>query len=226
MIIQTLPDISNYKASIIQQDLKSQNHTISSLNDYEVVRGNMIHPTAIINWSEITIGNGNIIGPFVCIGTEPQHKKLTSNGKISIGNDNVFREYSTVHLPTSLDSETKIGNRNYFMVNAHVAHDCTLEDNIVMCNNASLAGHVHIMHGASLALNCSIHQFQVIGSWSMVGMNSCVSKSSKISPGRIFFGVPAKYIGRNRIALERHQVRDDQLVAETERFDALWMKRL
>ena len=72
---------------------------------------NNIHPTAIINWDNVTIGDGNNIGPYVCIGTDAQHKSENSNGIVEIGDSNTFREYVTVHRP--LNGITKIGNNKY-----------------------------------------------------------------------------------------------------------------
>lgn len=60
---------------------------------------NNIHPTAIINWDNVTIGDGNNIGPYVCIGTDAQHKSENSNGIVEIGDGNTFREYVSVHRP-------------------------------------------------------------------------------------------------------------------------------
>ena len=211
---------NNYTINTLLADqLMNKPDCYRSINSgYEILNGNKIHKTAIINWDTVTIGTGNVIFPFVCIGTDAQSTNANSDGKIIVGDNNVFRENSTVHLPTNPECGTVIGNRNYIMANAHIAHDCHLEDDIVMANNAALGGHVHVMKGANLALNSSVHQFQVVGSWSMVGMNSCVSKSAKILPGQTFFGLPAKFIRRNQLALKRHNVNAAQLEAETQRF--------
>ena len=183
--------------------------------------GNKVHKSAFVEWSHVKIGTGNVIGPFACIGTEAQHIAAVSEGKIEIGNNNTIREFSTIHRPTDEENGTVLGNNNYIMAGAHINHDCILEDDIVLCNNAALAGHVHVMKGAFLSMNCSIHQNQVIGSWSIIGMNSCVTKSAKVEPGYKFFGVPAKRNGRNSVALKRHEVTPEQLSAALRRFSVL-----
>ena len=193
-------------------------------SEYLRFKGNFVHKTAVVNWSKISIGSGNIIGPYACIGTEAQHANRISCGNICIGDHNIFREHSTVHLPTQPNCGTIIGNNNFIMVNAHVAHDCYLENDIVICNNAALAGHVHVMQGATLALNSSVHQFQIIGSWAMLGMNSCVNKSAEILPGNSYFGVPAKRVGKNKVALTRRRIKDSYLSSEIDRFRALQKK--
>ena len=56
---------------------------------------------------------------------------------------------------------------------AMVHHDCLIEDDVTMSSNAAAAGNVIIMRGANLGINAAIHQFKVIGSFSMIGMNAC-----------------------------------------------------
>ena len=194
---------------------------LSEARGYKSIKGNFVHETAVVNWDNLLIGINNIIGPYVCIGEDAENITEKSNGIIRIGNGNVFREHTTINLPINPSSGTIIGDRNYLMAQSHVAHDCLLEDDIVMCNQAALGGHVHVMKGAVLALNTSVHQFQVIGSWSMVGMNSCVTKTTTISPGFKYIGIPARKLCPNKLALSRNKVDEIQLVRENKRFEKL-----
>ena len=92
-----------------------------------------------------TIGERNHIHSFTSIGTPPQDigYKLNEETYVIIGNDNVIREYATVHRATTkADRKTEIGNRNFLMSYIHVAHDCKLGNNIIMANNAAFGGHV------------------------------------------------------------------------------------
>ena len=72
------------------------------MHNFKKIKDNLIHKTAVINWKKIIIGKGNIIGPYVIIGNKAQHAKLKSNGIIRIGDNNVFNEFTNVHLPTSI----------------------------------------------------------------------------------------------------------------------------
>lgn len=220
-----LTETHGYKNSVIHKiKFFSENTSpeIGNRNDeYKVVRGNLIHKTAVVAWDKIKIGTGNIIGPFACIGTEAQHRGKKSMGCVVIGDENIFREHSTVHLPTTSRSNTTIGNNNYLMVNAHVAHDCFVEDQVTLCNNVAIGGHVHVMKGAVLSLNASIHQYQVIGSYSMVGMNTCVARTADILPGYTYLGVPAKKIGLNRVGLRRAGATDAEMKLEFKRFSEI-----
>ena len=193
---------------------------------FKNINNNQIHETAIVDWDNVTLGEGNIIFPYACIGTDAQHPREKSDGPVNIGNNNTFREYVTNHRPTKISRETKIGNNNTFMVNSHIGHDCILEDNITLSNSVNIAGHVYIMKNAIFGLNSSVHQFQVIGSFSMIGMNSVIGAKQKVSPGYTYIGNPAKGIIKNSIGLERNNISNDILLDECKRFDEIYNKQV
>lgn len=179
---------------------------------------NEIHPTAIIDPQTI-MGSGNKIGPYcviaagvnlgsnnvltshVSIGQPAQHRSAKLQNLVTIGNGNTFREFSTVHAGTV--RRTVVGDNCYIMSCAHVAHDCVLESDVTLANCALLAGHCYIMKGATLSLGCQVHQYQVIGSYTMIGMGAVVTKSVLAVPGYKYAGNPAEGIGVNTVAIER-----------------------
>ncbi len=75
-------------------------YNITSTKQWFEIGGNRVHHTAMVNWEQLDIGSGNEIGPYVCIGTDAQHRTEPSEGTIVIGDNNIIREYSTVNLPT------------------------------------------------------------------------------------------------------------------------------
>ena len=160
--------------------------------DYIKKNGNLIHKTAVINWKNLSIGKNNTIGPYVVIGNIAQHPKLKSSGIIKIGDNNFFNEFCNIHLPTKHNKKTLIGNNNYLMNSTTVDHDCIIENNVVLSSNVILGGNVHIMEGAQLGIKVCIHQNQIIGSYSMIGMNTFITKKLKVVPGFKFYGKPAK----------------------------------
>ena len=185
------------------------------------IKNNFVHPTAVINWKKIIIGKGNIIGPYVVMGNNPQHHNLKSNGLIYIGNNNTFNEYSNIHLPTKMTKKTTIGDNNYIMNATTIDHDCNLENNIVLSSDVTLGGNVYIMSGAQLGIRSSIHQNQIIGSYSMVGMHSFITKKLNVIPGYVYYGKPAKKIKKNLLGLKRNKISIDILKKETKRFNIL-----
>ncbi len=191
---------------------------------FKKIRGNYIHSTAIINWNSLVIGKGNTIGPYVVIGNEAQWKGKKSVGKIIIGNNNVFNEYTNIHLPTKLKKKTFIGNNNYIMNSTTIDHDCYLEDNLVISSNVILGGNIHIMKYANLGIKTIVHQNQVIGSYSMIGMGSIITKNKKILPGHVYYGKPVKKIKKNIFSLKKNKVSDNKIMVETIRFKKILKK--
>ena len=185
---------------------------------YKKIRNNLIHKTAVINWSKIEIGKGNIIGPYVVIGNMAQHPNKKSFGKIYIGNKNIFNEYCNVHLPTKLKKKTFIGNNNFFMNSTTIDHDCFIEDNAIFSSNVVLGGNVYVMKSAQFGIRSSVHQNQIIGSFSMIGMGSIVTKKIKVLPGYIYYGRPIKKRKKNLIGLKRNKVTNKLIKNEIKRF--------
>ena len=191
---------------------------------FKKIKENFVHHTAIINWKKVKIGKGNIIGPNVIIGTDAQHPYLDSKGEIIIGNNNTFREFTTVHLPTEIKKITKIGNNCYFMALSHIAHDCNIEDEVIFSNNVTLGGNTHVMTKSQIGFNSTIHQNQVIGSFSMIGMSSVITKKMKIIPGYIYAGNPAKRIALNKIGIKKKNISKIDLKKEKIRFISITKK--
>ena len=185
---------------------------------YKKIKDNLIHRTAIIDWKNLVIGKGNIIGPYVVIGNIPQHPKKKSSGKIYIGNKNTFNEYCNIHLPTNLKKRTSIGSNNYFMNSTTIDHDCYIEDNVVLSSNVILGGNVYVMKSAQFGIRSSVHQNQIIGSFSMIGMGSIVTKKIKVLPGYIYYGRPIKKRKKNLIGLKRNKVTNKLIKNEIKRF--------
>ena len=148
-------------------------------DDVTMGKGNFIFPGTIIV-GKVKIGNNNIIGPYTTIGTPAQHIKFYNEGIenddlcIKIGDGNIIREYTTIHSPTIRN--TIIGNDCFLMSYAHVSHDTQIEDGVTLTNNTQIAGHSTIMKKATVGLNSSIHQYSVIGPYTMIGMGSIVTK--------------------------------------------------
>ncbi|MBI4461004.1 MAG: acyl-ACP--UDP-N-acetylglucosamine O-acyltransferase [Acidobacteria bacterium] len=124
-----------------------------------------------------TLGEENHLYPGVVLGNDPEDKHFSeARSFLKVGNRNVFREYSSASRGTPQDSATIIGDGNYVMIGVHIAHNCHLGDNIVICNNCSLGGYVEIEDGAFLSANVLVHQFSKIGRLAMVSGNTRVNQ--------------------------------------------------
>jgi UDP-N-acetylglucosamine acyltransferase len=127
---------------------------------------------------EVAIGRGNFIGHGAIIGVPPQDVSFSPERKtkVEIGNDNVIREYCTIHRGSPDGSVTKIGDRNFLMSGAHVGHNCLIGDNVVIANNCLLAGHVRVDDAAFLGGGSTFHQFMHVGRLVMVQGSSAFGK--------------------------------------------------
>lgn len=122
------------------------------------------------------MGKGNQVFQFSSIGEDCQDKKYAGEPtQLVIGDNNVFRECTTVHRGTVQDqSLTKIGNDNLFMAYVHVAHDCMIGDHNILANATTLAGHVHVGDHVILGGFTGVHQFCKIGSHAFTAVSSVV----------------------------------------------------
>jgi UDP-N-acetylglucosamine acyltransferase len=124
-----------------------------------------------------TIGGGNQFHAGCVIGDAPQDLKYQNEPtRLRIGDHNVFREHLTVHRSTKSDAETLIGSHNFFMANAHVAHNCVIGDHVIMANGALLGGYVEIQDRAFISGNCCVHQFTRVGTLALMQGNSSISQ--------------------------------------------------
>jgi UDP-N-acetylglucosamine acyltransferase len=127
---------------------------------------------------EVVIGNGNFIGHGAIIGAPPQDVSFSPDRKtrVEIGNDNIIREYCTIHRGSSDGTATKIGDKNFLMVGAHIGHNCVIGNNVVIANNCLLAGHVRVDDGAFLGGGSTFHQFMHVARLVMVQGSSAFGK--------------------------------------------------
>ena len=193
---------------------------------YSKIKSNFVHNTAIIDWKNLEIGKNNTIGPYAIIGGEAQHPKKKSFGKIIIGNNNNISQFVCINMPTKFRKKTIIGNNNYIMSNSVIDHDCILENYITMSSNVLLGGNVYIMNGSQLGMKTIIHQNQLIGSYTMIGMGSIITKRKKIIPGYIFFGKPVKKVKKNLIGLKRNNITSSKLKNENNRFKNIFNNKI
>jgi UDP-N-acetylglucosamine acyltransferase len=156
----------------------------------------------------VTLGARNNVFANACIGFAPQDLKYESAPtSVEIGDDNLIREFVTIHRGTEKGGGvTKIGNQNFLMAMAHVAHDCLLEDHILLENNVLLAGHIHVEHHAIVSGGAAMHHFTTVGRYAFVGGLTRIVHD--IPPFMIVEGHPARVRGVNVVGLRRNEVDD------------------
>jgi UDP-N-acetylglucosamine acyltransferase len=155
-------------------------------------------------WTEI--GDRTQIFPFASIGLIPQDLKFRGERtRLVIGEDNIFREFVTIHRGTQGGGGvTVIGDRNVFMAYSHVAHDCLIGNDTIFGNGATLGGHVVVEDFATISAFSGVHQFCRVGRHAFIGGYSVVTKDA-LPYGRTV-GNRARNYGLNTIGLVRRGV--------------------
>ena len=155
-------------------------------------------------------GRGTIVGrknrfeSHCSVGAPPQDLKYAGEPtRLEIGDENVFREFVTLHRGTpGGGGVTTIADKSLFMAYAHVAHDCHVGSQTIFANNATLAGHVEVGDFATIGALSAIHQFSRVGEYAFLGgftgaNKDCLPYMSTVG------NRPPKCYGPNTIGLER-----------------------
>jgi UDP-N-acetylglucosamine acyltransferase len=173
-----------------------------------------------------TLGRGNRVFQFASVGEIPQDRKYDGRPtRTVIGDDNVIREYVTIHAGTAQDrGVTTIGNGNWLLAYSHIAHDCVVGNATTFSNNAQLAGHVVIEDHAVLGGFVGVHQFCRVGAHAFIAAGSIVLQD--VPPYVTAAGYPAKPHGTNNEGLRRRGFTPDDLTAIKRAYKTLYRSSL
>ncbi len=173
-----------------------------------------------------TIGARTRISPFAVIGGEPQVLGASGeNTALVIGEDNLIREFSSIHVGSPNGGGcTRIGNGNFILNNVHIAHDCRIGDRCVLASFSALAGHVvledHVVFGAMTG----VHQFVRIGESAFTAANSMLSKDAV--PYSKVAGDRARLAGLNTVGLRRRGFSEASIATLKHAFHILFASNL
>jgi len=159
-----------------------------------------------------TLGDDNQIHMGAVLGHVPQDLAFAGGTTFTrIGSRNTIREYVTIHRGTKDGTATVIGDDNFFMANAHIAHNCDIGHRVILVNLASLTGYCVIEDGAFLSGIVGLHQFTRIGRLAMLSALSAINKD--VPPYMLCGGRPAMVQGVNVVGMRRAgfsaEVRDE-----------------
>jgi UDP-N-acetylglucosamine acyltransferase len=169
----------------------------------------------------MTLGRGNFVGHGAVLGKSPQHKGYRGEPtSLWVGDDNVFREHVTVHRGTVPGGgETRIGNRNLFMIGAHLGHDCRVGNGCTLVNGALVAGHVTLQDDCILSGHSAVQQRVRIGRLAMI---SGLGSTSKDVPPFVLQQGYNCVTGLNIVGLRRAGVTSEAIAALREAFRMLY----
>ncbi len=171
------------------------------------------------------IGKKNIISDHVVLGGDPQH--LSYKGEktfLIIGDENIIREFVSIHRSFKEGEATVIGNKCYIMASSHIGHDCVVGNNVIITSFAGISGHVEIEDGAVIGGHVGIHQFVRIGKLSIISGSSGVAQD--VPPFCLAAGRPAKIYGLNVVGLRRAGFSSEKRLAIKRAFDLFYRSGL
>lgn len=151
----------------------------------------------------MTLGRDNVVHAHTALGCAPQDMKYRGEPtELVIGHRNTIFQFCTFSRGTTQDGGvTRVGDDNWCMAYVHVAHDVQLGHHIILANNATLAGHVHVGDWAIVGGLSGVHQFCKIGAHAMLGFQSHVSQD--VPPFMTATGHPLGVAGINAEGLRR-----------------------
>lgn len=167
-----------------------------------------------------SIGEENIFHSGCVIGDAPQDLKYKGEPtRLRIGTGNVFREHVTIHRSNSLDEDTVIGSRSFFMAHSHVGHNSHVGDNVIIANGALIGGHVSIGSRAFISGNCLLHQFVRVGTLALMQGGAGISKD--LPPYCVAWGQNA-LCGLNTVGLRRAGISSEDRLELRRLYQALF----
>lgn len=166
-----------------------------------ILAGTILHAGTHI-LQNTRIGRNCQIFSGAVIGGPPQdHKFKNEPTFVEIGDDNIMREYVTIHRATGEAQVTQIGCGNMVMAYAHIAHNCKIGNHVTIASYVGISGHVSVEDGVNFGGSSGVHQFCRIGKLAMVGGMSGINKD--LPPYMTASGLPAQVIDVNVRGLRR-----------------------
>lgn len=149
-----------------------------------------------------SMGENNEVHPYAYVGGKTHDLKYRGGVHgLEIGSKNVFREFTTVHCATAEGMMTSVGDNNLILSYSHIAHECIVENHLVMSSHSALGGHVEVGSHVNIGWGVGIHQFCRLGDYAMAGAASKVVQD--VPPFMIADGNPATVRTINKVGLER-----------------------
>ncbi len=193
--------------------------------EVSLASGVVVEPHARI-CGRTRVGEGTRVHSFAAVGGTPQDRDFRGEPTtLEIGRDNVIREHVTIHVGTPQGGgATSIGDRNYLMNGAHVAHDCRVGSDCVISSFVGLAGHVVVEDYAVLGAYTGVHQFARVGESVMSAANAKVSMDAP--PFALVAGDRARLLGLNQVGIERREFSAGTRSALKHAFHVLFRSKL
>lgn len=195
--------------------------------DVKIGAGTVVQAHAYIS-GHTTLGKRCEIFPFACVGMKTQDLKFQAGDitYVEVGDQTVLREFSTVHLGTKPGEVTRIGSRCLIMAYCHVAHGCSVGNDVIMSNAATLAGEVVVEDFAIIGGMSGVHQFCRIGTHAMVGGAAKIRQDCPPYMVTESTGPDTRVLGPNIVGLQRRGFSEEVRSALKEAYKLIYREGL
>jgi UDP-N-acetylglucosamine acyltransferase len=192
--------------------------------DVHIDVGTKIGPHALIA-SGARLGKDVIIHNGAVVATVPQDLKFKGESSLAIiGDRTVVREFATINRGTEALGQTSIGADSLLMAYSHVAHDCIIEDKVLLANSVNLAGHILIEEQVGIGGIVPVHQFVRIGKHSFVAGGTRVPKD--VPPYILAANEPLRFAGLNSVGLKRRGFSSETIAAIKTAYKLIYLSDL
>ncbi|GAD05200.1 UDP-N-acetylglucosamine acyltransferase [Porphyromonas crevioricanis] len=208
----------------------------------EIAHDVTVHPFAYIQ-GNVQIGEGSVVMPHAqildgarigkhcvihggaVIAGIPQDLKFVGEESTAVVGDHTqVRECVTISRGTASRGTTIVGQHCMLMAYSHVAHDCVLQDHIIIGNATQLAGEVEVDDYAIISGGALVHQFTRISKHVMIQGGSRVGKD--IPPYTLIGRDPIAYCGINIVGLRRRGFTNEQIFCINDIYRTLYQRGL
>lgn len=172
----------------------------------------------------LTVGERCIFHPGSCVGFGPQDAKVKPGditAGVVIGDDCLFREHASVHAASNDHTPTTIGDRTFFMANAHAGHDVQVGNDVVLVVNSGLGGFAEIQDRVILSGGTMVHQFGRVGRQAMT--SGMTALTNDLPP--YFMALERNtVVGLNLVGMRRSGMSREEIAAVRSAFSEVFRK--
>lgn len=160
----------------------------------------------------VRLGRNNKVAEGAVLGGDPQDRKYAGEPTyLEIGNDNVIREYVTIHRATGEGKATRVGNDCFIMAYCHLGHNVTLGNQVTIANSCGLSGHVTVEDLVTIGGMVGVHQFARIGKIAMIGGFTKITRD--VPPFMLVDGIDERVHDINAVGLRRMGITPESRLA-------------
>ncbi len=188
-----------------------------------ILAADVVLKSHVVVTGQTTVGEGTVIFPFAVIGEITQDLKFKGEGEASrlfIGKRNRIREHVTMNCGTEGGGGlTSVGDDGLFMAGCHIAHDAIVGNNVIVVNNAAVAGHCVIEDQVIIGGLSGIHQWVRVGRGAIIGAVTMVTND--VIPYGLVQAPRGHLDGLNLVGLKRRGVARSDITALRAAFQML-----